>query len=76
MTFTNIISKTILAAAISISLWQLPVELFNHRPSSAPSQTAAPAVLVFSKTNGYRHKSIEAGQEAFKKTGSGKTIYC
>ena len=31
---------------------------------------AQPKVLVFSKTNGYRHESIEAGIEAIKKLGA------
>jgi type 1 glutamine amidotransferase len=31
---------------------------------------AQPKVLIFSKTNGYRHESIEAGIEAIKKLGA------
>jgi len=42
--------------------------------SSYDSPAASPAVLVFSKTNGYRHKSIEAGKAAFTKMAAEKNF--
>jgi cytochrome c len=38
--------------------------------SQAPSSAAQPTVLVFSKTGGYRHDSIESGIEAIKALGA------
>jgi len=39
----------------------------DSTPPEIPASLASPAVLLFSKTNGYRHESIETGVEEFKK---------
>jgi cytochrome c len=88
MIITNIFTKSILASCISVLIYLSPSDKFNAdsissasagkyvvdvNPLPAVSATAAsPAVLVFSKTNGYRHKSIEAGQAAFRKMAAEK----
>lgn len=54
-------------AKITLSLiLALAILTFRQNPGEHPSQ---PGVLIFSKTNGYRHKSIEAGIAAIKKLG-------
>lgn len=50
--------------------WQKP-SFDTVRPAD-PGQVGAKGVLIFSKTNGFRHASIERGIEAFKKTGKEK----
>lgn len=47
--------------------WQHPV-LDTQRPPD-PDSVGAKGVLIFSKTNGFRHESIEAGVEALKREG-------
>ncbi|WAC14750.1 ThuA domain-containing protein [Dyadobacter pollutisoli] len=47
--------------------WQSPV-FDTALPATLPL-TGAHAVLIFSKTNGFRHESIEVGIAAFKKAG-------
>ncbi|HEY4335820.1 MAG TPA: ThuA domain-containing protein [Puia sp.] len=42
----------------------------NPSAATAPSHFANPKVLIFSKTNGYRHASIVPGIAAIKKLGS------
>jgi uncharacterized protein len=66
-------ASKILSAVTGILL--LIVLLVAARPvTSLPSPTdrpsATPKVLIFSKTNGYRHASIGAGIAAIKKLGS------
>ena len=51
--------------------WQHPV--FETVKPEDPGQIGEKGVLVFSKTNGWRHESIEAGVEALKKTGAEKS---
>ena len=47
--------------------WQKPV--FDTVRPADPGVVGAKGVLVFSKTNGFRHESIESGIEALKKEG-------
>lgn len=50
--------------------WQKPV--FDTERPADPGQVGAKGVLIFSKTNGFRHESIEPGIEALKKVGKEK----
>lgn len=50
--------------------WQHPV--FDTARPADPGQVGDKGVLVFSKTNGFRHSSIEAGIEAIKKAGDAR----
>ena len=47
--------------------WQKPV--FDTAPPANCVSATGKAILVFSKTNGYRHASIEAGIKAIKEAG-------
>lgn len=47
--------------------WQHPV--FDTSRPPDPDSVGAKGVLIFSKTNGFRHESIEAGVEALKVAG-------
>lgn len=50
--------------------WQKP-EFDTTRPAD-PGTVGDKGVLIFSKTNGFRHESIEPGMEAIKKVGKTK----
>ncbi len=50
--------------------WQHPV--FETIRPADPGTIGEKGVLIFSKTNGFRHESIEAGIAALTKTGQGK----
>ncbi|GAB3985454.1 hypothetical protein GCM10028807_00740 [Spirosoma daeguense] len=50
--------------------WQKPV--FDTLRPADPGAVGDKGVLIFSKTNGFRHKSIEPGLEALKKAGKEK----
>lgn len=50
--------------------WQKSV--FETVRPTDPGPVGAKGVLIFSKTNGFRHESIEPGIEALKKAGNGK----
>jgi cytochrome c len=70
MTLSNILTNSILVSGIAILVCLLPTRV--NRNDAEVSIAASPNVLVFSKTNGYRHKSIEAGIAAFKKMSAEK----
>ncbi|MBD2699124.1 ThuA domain-containing protein [Spirosoma sp. BT702] len=49
--------------------WQKPV--FDTARPADPGAVGDKGILIFSKTNGFRHESIEPGIEALKKAGKG-----
>jgi type 1 glutamine amidotransferase len=57
-----------LLAAAGCNVWRVshPSHDWEREPPALPA-VAAPAVLVFSKTNGYRHDSIPAGAAALQR---------
>ncbi|GAB4011391.1 hypothetical protein GCM10028808_24820 [Spirosoma migulaei] len=50
--------------------WQKPV--FDTERPADPGTVGPKGVLIFSKTNGFRHESIEPGIEALKKEGKAR----
>ncbi|MGA0557625.1 ThuA domain-containing protein [Larkinella sp. VNQ87] len=50
--------------------WQKPV--FETERPADPGAIGAKGVLIFSKTNGFRHESIEPGLAALQKTGQAR----
>ena len=81
MTLTALFNKSILVSSVSFLLYfssSLSPGNATRKDTDLVSKeratTASPAVLVFSKTNGYRHKSIEAGKVAFTKMASEKNF--
>jgi uncharacterized protein len=59
--------SVILLSVLSLVGISILTSFINAGENVIPVQ---PRVLVFSKTNGYRHESIEAGIEAIKKLGA------
>ena len=57
----------ILLFACCCTMFLFFTSFYKAEKNTPPKQ---PKVLVFSKTNGYRHESIEAGIEAIKKLGA------
>ncbi len=78
MILANVFAKSVFVSVLSLSLFLFHKDDVTNKSTvvSEPGKVVAapPAVLVFSKTNGYRHKSIEAGKTAFKKMATEKNF--
>ncbi len=65
------VGLVVLAKYVTRTLpWQHPV--FDTVRPADPDSVGAKGILIFSKTNGFRHESIEPGVEALKKAGKAR----
>lgn len=69
MSFWSLQSVALLYSVCTLP-WQKPV--FDTARPADPGTVGEKGVLLFSKTNGFRHESIEPGIEALKKAGKKK----
>ena len=68
----TLLLRTIMRASSRHSISALLLGIFSAacKPDAPPAPPGATRVLVFSKTAGYRHESIEAGKAALMRLGA------